>query len=152
MLRAISNRSWRQHLTKQQLHGHLPPIMKTIQIRWTWHARHCWRSGDKLISDGPHSHGQAKAGRPARTYIQQFCEDMECSPENLPEEMNDRERWRERARDIRADGTRRWWWCSAEQNNKTSLKNNNEWFIFMKVDLCQSEKRFFSGIRYQCRR
>ena len=36
--------------------------------------------------------------------------------------------------------------CSAEQNDKTSLKNNNEWFIFMtEVDLCQSEKRFFLG-------
>ena len=36
----------------------------------------------------------------------------------------------------------------AEQNNKTSLKNTNEWFIFMtEVDLCQSEKRFFLDIR-----
>ena len=34
------------------------------------------------------------------------------------------------------------------QKNKTSLKNNNEWFIFMtEVDLCQSEKRFFLGVR-----
>ena len=37
MLRAILNRSWRQHPTKQQLYGHLPPIMKTIQIRRTRH-------------------------------------------------------------------------------------------------------------------
>ena len=38
--------------------------------------------------------------------------------------------------------------CSAEQNNKTSLNNNHEWFIFMaEVDLCQSGKRFFGGIR-----
>ena len=37
--------------------------------------------------------------------------------------------------------------CSTEQNNNTSLKKHNEWFIFMaKVDLCQSEKRFFLGI------
>ena len=35
MLRAILNRSWRQHPTKQQLYGHLPPITKTIQIRLT---------------------------------------------------------------------------------------------------------------------
>ena len=32
MLRAILNRSWRWHPTKKQLYGHLPPIMKTIQI------------------------------------------------------------------------------------------------------------------------
>ena len=30
MLRAILNKSWRQHPTKQQLYGHLPPIAKTI--------------------------------------------------------------------------------------------------------------------------
>ena len=42
------------------------------------------------------SHGRAKAGQPARTYIQQLCEDTGCSPEDLPEAMNDREEWRER--------------------------------------------------------
>ena len=30
MLRAILNKSWEQHPTKQQLYGHLPPISKTI--------------------------------------------------------------------------------------------------------------------------
>ena len=35
---------------------------------------------------------------------------MGCSPEDLLEAMNDREGWRERVRDIRADGTTRWWW------------------------------------------
>ena len=38
MLQAILNKSWRQHPTKQQLNGHLPPIMKTIQIKWARHA------------------------------------------------------------------------------------------------------------------
>ena len=51
MLRAILNRFWRQHPTKHQLYGHLPPLTKTIQVRWTRHAGHCWRSRDKLISD-----------------------------------------------------------------------------------------------------
>ena len=53
------------------------------------------------------SHGRAKAGQPARTYIQQLCEDTGCCPEVLPEAMNDREEWRERVRDIHADGTTR---------------------------------------------
>ena len=108
MLRAILNKSWRQHPTKQQLYGHQPPIVKTIKIRRTRHAGHCWRSRDELISDvllWTPLHGQAKAERPARTYLQQLCEDTGCSPEDLPEAMNDRERWRERVRDIRADGT-----------------------------------------------
>ena len=63
------------------------------------------------------SHGQAKAGRPARTYIQQLCEDMGCSPGDLPEAMNDREGWWERVRDIRADGMTRWWWLLLEATN-----------------------------------
>ena len=51
MLREILNKSWRQHLTKHQLYGHLPPITKTIKVRRTRHARHCWRSKDVLISN-----------------------------------------------------------------------------------------------------
>ena len=51
VLRAILNKSWRQHPTRHQLYGYLPPITKTIQVRWTRHAGHCWRSRDELISD-----------------------------------------------------------------------------------------------------
>ena len=56
-----------------------------------------------------YSYGRAKAGQPARTYIQQLCEDTGCSLEDLPEAMNDREKWRERVGDIRASGMT-WWW------------------------------------------
>ena len=111
ILRAILNKSWRQHHTKHQLYGHLPPITKTIQIRRARHAGHCWRSRDELISDvllWTPTYGRAKAGRPARTYIHQLCEDTGCSPEDLPEAINDREKWRERVGDIRASGTT-WW-------------------------------------------
>ena len=31
--------------------------------------------------------------------IQQLCEETGCDPEDLPEAMNDREKWRERVRD-----------------------------------------------------
>ena len=64
-----------------------PPITKTIQVRRTRHAGHCWRSRDELISDvilWTPTHGHAKAGRPARTYIQQLCKDTRCCPEDLP--------------------------------------------------------------------
>ena len=113
MLRAILNKSWQQHPTRHQLYGHLPPITKTIQVRRTRHAGHCWRSRDELIRDvllWIPTHGRAKAGRPARTYIQQLCEDTGCCPEDLPSAMNDREEWRERVRDIRAASTIWWWW------------------------------------------
>ena len=96
MLRAILNKSWQQPPTKHQLYGHLPPITKTIQVRRTRNAGHCWRSRDELIINvllwSP-TYSRAKAGRPAGTYIQQLCEDTGCSPEDLSEAMNDREKW-----------------------------------------------------------
>ena len=67
---------------------HKIPFTKTIQIRQTRHAGHCWRSRNDLISNVPlwtPSHGRAKAGQPARTYIQHLCEDTGCSPEDLPD-------------------------------------------------------------------
>ena len=106
MLRAILNKSWRQLPTKHYLYGHLPTITKTIKVRQIRHAGHCWRSRDKLISDvllWTPSHGQEKTGWPARIYIQQLYEDMWCSPEDLPEAMNDREEWRE------SQGYPCWW-------------------------------------------
>ena len=87
MLQAVLNKSWRQHSIKQQLYSHLPPIKKSIQVRRTRHAGYCWRSRDELISDTllwTPSHGRAKAGRPARTYIEQLCADTGCSLEDLP--------------------------------------------------------------------
>ena len=74
------------------------------------------------------TYGQAKTGRPARTYIQQLCKDTGCSPEDLPEAMNDRGKWRERVRDICASGMT-WWmndwysyvWFSRLFKTKSSL-------------------------------
>ena len=136
MLRAILNKSWRQHPTKPQLYGHLPPITKTIKIRWTRHAGHCWRSRDELISDvllWTLSYGRTKAGRPARTYIQQLCEDTGWSPEDLPEAINDREEWRDRVRDIHA-GSTTWWFLL--------IQNEDQFFLtcFIFSDICLFSK------------
>ena len=127
-------KSWRQHPTRHPLYGHLPPIMKTIQVRRTRHTGHCWRSKDELVSDvllWTPTYGQAKAGRPARTYLQQLCEDTGCNPEDLPEAMNDREKWREIVRDIRAGGTTwGWWWY-----------NLQEFFFFFQMEFCRLNVR-----------
>ena len=75
MLRAILNKSWRQHPTKQYLYGYLPYIRKAIKVRRTRHARNFWRSTDELISDvllWTLSHCRAKVERPTRIYIQQL--------------------------------------------------------------------------------
>ena len=75
VLQAKLNKSWRQ-----QLYGHLLPITKTIQVRQTRHAEHCWRSRDELISDILlWSTWMSKAGRPARTYIQQLYTNTGCT-------------------------------------------------------------------------
>ena len=125
MLRAILNKPWRQHPTKQQLYGHLPPMTKTIKIRRSGRARHCWRSRDELISDvllWTSSHRRAKIGRLARTYIQQLCADTGCSHEDLPKTMDDNEGWRERVRDIRADSAICWWsWWNVRPLNCSSI-------------------------------
>ena len=128
MLRAVLNKSWRQHPTRLQLYGHLPPITKTIQVRRTRHAGHCWRSKDELISDvllWTPTYGCARVGRPARTYIQQLCEDTGFNPEDLPEAMNDREKWRERVKDIRAGGVTWWWWWYIYMYIKSSSSSSS---------------------------
>ena len=114
MLRAVLNKSWRQHSVKQKLYEHLPPISKTIQIRWARYVGHCWRSKGELISDAllwTPSHGRTRAGKPARTYLQQLCTGRGCSLEDLPQAMNDRDGWQERVREIRASSMLWWsWW------------------------------------------
>ena len=97
LLGAILKNSWRQHPTKQRQYGHLPPIMKTIKVRRTRHAGHCWRCRNDLIIDEvlwTPSHERANAARPVRTYIQLLCADKGCSPEELLESMDNREGWR----------------------------------------------------------
>ena len=70
-------------------------------FRRTRHAGASWRSRDEPISDvllWTPTYG--RAGRPARTYIQQLCEDTGWSPEDLPEAMNEMKKWRERGSGI----------------------------------------------------
>ena len=50
MLRAILNKSWRQHPTRHQLYGQLPSVTKTIQVRRTRHAR---MNSSVMYSYGP---------------------------------------------------------------------------------------------------
>ena len=62
----------------------------------------------ELISDillWTPSHGWAKAGRPARTYIQQLCANTGYSLEGA---MDNKGRWQERVRKIHA-GSMTWW-------------------------------------------
>ena len=141
MPRAILKKSWRQHPTMQQLYGHLPPITKTIKIRRTRHAGHCWRSKDGLTSDvllWTPSHRWAKAGWPARTYIQLLCADTGCISEDFLEAMDDREGWRERVRDIRANDVT-WWYITQP---KRHIKEHCICIFLIKISLSWGIKQF----------
>ena len=112
MLQEILNKTWKQHPRKKQLNSHPLPITKTIKIRRIRHAGYCWRSRDEIIRDlllWTPLYGHAKTGQPARTDILQLCADTGCSPEDLPEAMDDREEWREGVRNICADCAT-WWY------------------------------------------
>ena len=90
MLPAVLNRSWKQHLTIQQLYGHIPPISQTIQVRGARHTGHYWRSKAKLINNilpWTTTHGHTSVGRPAKSYIHQLFADTACHPEDLPRMM-----------------------------------------------------------------
>ena len=53
----------------------------------------------------PHMAEQKRDDHLEHTYSSYVrCSYTTCSPEDLPEAMNDRENWRERFRDIRASG------------------------------------------------
>ena len=87
ILWAVLNKSWKQHPI-----NYLPPISKTIQVSWTRHVGHCWRSKNK-ISDllWTNSDGHANVGRPRRTYLQ-LCIDTGCRLEDLPGAI-DKDNW-----------------------------------------------------------
>ena len=113
MLRAIFNKSWRQHPKKQ----------KTIQVRRIRHAGHCWRSKDELISDvrlWTPSHGRSKSGR----QLEPTYNSSEAILD-VPTGNDGRER-RVRVRDIRADGMI--WWC---------------WWSFMYIIISRSSCIYF---------
>ena len=113
MLRAILNESCSNIPQSTNYTATCLPSRKLSKLDEPDTQDNCWTSRDELISDvllWTPTYGRAKAGRPVRTYIQQLCVDTGCSLEDLPEVMNDREKWRERVSDICASNTTWWWW------------------------------------------
>ena len=101
MLRVTLNKSWRQHPTRHHLYGHLPPITKTIQVRRTRHAGHCWRSRVR-------THKRCTLMDPntwpckSRDDQHEHTFSSYVRIRDVVLKMNDREEWRERVSDIRA--------------------------------------------------
>ena len=69
-------------------------VTETIRKQRMRFTGQCWRADNELVSTvllwGP-QHGQRSRGRPAKTYIDQLVEDTECTLDELPNAMNDRD-------------------------------------------------------------
>ena len=144
-LQALLNKVLGQYTTKQLLYGHQPTITKTMQVRRTRHAGHCWRRRDELISDiflRTPSHIRAKAGRQSRTYIQHFYADSGCNLEDLPGAMVDRDGWGRRVREIHAGDARWWWWWHIYM----SVPKIKKWYL-MPPGLTLTFIRYRSSVR-----
>ena len=86
----------------QTLTSHL-----TKHIRQDRHARHCWKSKDKLISDiflWTPTHGHTSVDQTVKSYIYLLCTNMGCCLEDLWSVMADSDRWQEKSQSMP-------WWC-----------------------------------------
>ena len=105
MLRAILNKSWKQHPTNDQLYGNIPKVSDIIRERRTRFAGHCWQSKNELASDlllWILKHEYSQVGRPCKSYISQLAVDTRMQIEDLKNAMEDRNVWRQRVNMVRA--------------------------------------------------
>ena len=86
----ISVETWKSECNIE-IGGHAKKSDKTNKKNKRYQLQR--KIGEIRINYWTPTYGRAKAGQPARTYIQQLCEDTGCSPEDLPEVKNDREKW-----------------------------------------------------------
>ena len=105
MLRAVLNKSWRDHITNKELYGNLLPIVDVIRERRLRFIGHCWRSKEELISQTilwKPSHGYHSIGRPRKTYIDQLLTDIGLEYNDLPKLLDDRTSWKDMVKRVRA--------------------------------------------------
>ena len=50
MLRAALNKSWKEHLTNEELYKRIPMVTETIRKQRIRFAGHCWRADNKLAN------------------------------------------------------------------------------------------------------
>ena len=97
MLRAILNRSWKDHTNNKEIYENIPDICTSIRQQRLRFSGHCWRSTLELASDviiWQPTHGKRKRGRPRRTYVYQLMDDTLCDVNDITKAMEDRDGWR----------------------------------------------------------
>ena len=95
LLMRVQNISWREHKTKDEIYGDLPPISTTVIKRSVRFAGHCFRSEKEVISGVlllrlP----QKTRGRRPLNFVDYICRDTSSLLHDLPTLMSDREAWR----------------------------------------------------------
>ena len=90
------------------------------------------------------SHGRAKAGQPAKTYIQQLCANTDYSLEDLLGAMDDRHRWWERVWKIHS-GHMTWWWWWLQVSVDLSYHNDRVLHISQNLDICWGGVSYLSA-------
>ena len=115
MLRAILNKSWRQHPLQDA------NCTATCLLSWKLFkldepdmqdtAGEAGTNSSVMYSLWTPTHGRAKAGRPSTKHtFSSYVRIQDVVLKTCLGVMNDREEWRERVRDIRATSTTWWWW------------------------------------------
>ena len=77
--------------------------MKASRLSWVINSETQQIIG-QIVYRPPHIARQKQDDQHEHTFSS-YVRITVCSPEDLPEAMNDKEKWRERVRDIRASGT-----------------------------------------------
>ena len=125
MLRTVLNKSWKQHLTREKLYSHLPPISQVIKVRRRRHSEYCSSCREEHLSDvlwwNP-THRHTSVGRSAKPYINQHCADTAYRLEDLPRAIADKTEWWARVNRICAIDIRwLWWWWWSKKISQWNL-------------------------------
>ena len=107
--RLYTGYSWRDHVTNEDLYGHLPKVSSKIRERPMSAAGHCVRHKEEEASKvmlWQLQHGQTKRGRPKTTYIHTLLEDTGLGTVGeLRTVMLDQSDWRGRIHVVRVSAS-----------------------------------------------
>ena len=90
MLYAVLNKSLKQHPTKQQLYGHLPPISQTLHVGQAGEVK---MNLFVTVSYELQNTDMPVLANQQRLNIHQLCEDTRSLLENIPRVMTNRDEW-----------------------------------------------------------
>ncbi len=95
LLMRVQNISWREHKTKAEIYGSIPPISTTVAQRRARFAGHCYRAKEQVVSDlicwrlpCPNR------GRRPLNYLDMVCNDVSQRVDDITTAMADKGFWK----------------------------------------------------------